>query len=373
MHNRYKEQGATALIVVVFSILLLMTVSLGFLRLVIQDQQRAQDDELSRGAYDSANAGVEDGKRVLQACSNGDLVACNAISAGECNTIHRSDVLHSHNTDTSEVFLQKIEGQDNKLDYDQAYTCVKINRQTNDVVGSIEADSSKVIPLNTNNNLNSITVSWFKKPSSGTVNIPTGGTTPLPQNSAWSPAGQVRPPVLRVQLMQYNKSSINLLDFDGDNGGRTLYLYPNQTGSTNLDFALDGRRSGSGSLLKPVLCQGSVMAGIYMCEATISVPNGATHGSYLRLTSIYGAADFRLTAQAAAGAPTQFLDVQPSIDSTGRASDVYRRVKARVEPQSNVDIFPRATVDVTNNFCKSFSVLPTPGSFNDGGCSYTGP
>ena len=55
--NRYHERGATAIVIVIFSVLLLLTVTVGFMRLVVQDQNRSTDSELSRGAYDSALAG----------------------------------------------------------------------------------------------------------------------------------------------------------------------------------------------------------------------------------------------------------------------------------------------------------------------------
>lgn len=84
--SRQIEQGAAALIVVIFSVLLLITVSLGFMRLVATDQQRTINDELARGAYDAAIAGVEDGKRVLQACmSSRSAAACTAIADNRCN------------------------------------------------------------------------------------------------------------------------------------------------------------------------------------------------------------------------------------------------------------------------------------------------
>jgi Tfp pilus assembly protein PilX len=59
--GRKHEYGATALLVVTFSILILTTISIGFMRLVVQDQNRTNNDELSRGAYGAALAGVEDG------------------------------------------------------------------------------------------------------------------------------------------------------------------------------------------------------------------------------------------------------------------------------------------------------------------------
>jgi len=367
--KRSAEQGAAALIVVVFSVLLLVTVSLGFIRLVVQDQQRTINDELARGAYDAALAGVEDGKRVLKACLNsGNTDACNALSTGECHTVHIAKIL-SDTDDASnhnEVLLQDSTGLDRG--FDQAYTCVKVQRNTDTYQRTINADSSLVVPLETAGPFTELALSWFVNPGGTPVDLGTNGT--LPTVTGWSPAGTVRPPILRVQLMQYRDGSFNLSDFDASGGGSTLYLYPSTAGASTtlpLSFASDGRATGA-DLLKAVECDAS--RPLYICSTGLTLPlpvGGAVNErkAYLRLTSIYGNTDISLQATS-----TQFQDVQPAIDSTGRASDVFRRVNARVE-SLGTSLYPRATVDITNNFCKTFSVTLT--SYDPGLCDYTGP
>lgn len=379
IRGRYKEQGATALIVVIFSVLLLVTVSLGFMRLVVHDQQRTTDDELSRGAYDSSIAGVEDGKRVLQACiANGDAAACSALANGECNTVHTAKILSpsDDSTNQSEVLLQNSTGTSGG--FDQAYTCVKIDRETDDFTGALSADTSQVIPLRTTGSFTDIIVSWFLKPDpSVTVDLNADGT--LPASTMWSPVGEVRPPILRVQLMQYRQGSFSLSDFDEDGGGHTVYLYPSTVGASDtlpVSFGSDLRRTAStDGLLKAVRCDASALASsTYVCSArlTLPLPVGATtpseRAAYLRVTSIYGNTDFRIQADG-----TKFLDVEPAIDSTGRAADVFRRVRARVQLVSPVDtqLYPRATVDITKNFCKNFAVSST--QYYAGSCLYSQP
>jgi Tfp pilus assembly protein PilX len=376
-NKRVAERGATALMIVVFSVLLLMTISVSFMRLVVQDQERTNNDELSRGAYDSSLAGVEDGKRVLQACiGNNDAAACSAIAADECNTIHSAKVLSASDSssNTDEVMVQNSSGTDGG--YDQAYSCVKIDRNTSDYQGSLSNDSSEVVPLQTVGSFTQVTVSWFKNPGAGTAFDLNASPSPLlPTATKWAAVGKTRPPLLRVQLMQYNGQNFKLDDFDQSGGSNTLYLYPSSVGLSVADFSSDARRSKTNNLLIPVKCNPGV-GSQYICSATLTLPlpvglpaaQIADRKAYLRVTSLYGDTDFTIQPVG-----TELQDVEPAIDSTGRAADVYRRVRARVQLVSpaETELYPRATVDITHNFCKDFGVSDS--QYIAGSCDYTKP
>lgn len=353
--KRRAEEGATAIIVVVFSILLLVTISLGFMRMVIQEQERSIENELSRGAYDSAMAGVEDGKRALEECRlNSTSLACAAITARECDTTASAGLVSKSN---NEVKLQTTGGVDGG--FDQAYTCVKISRDTPDFQGSLEADGSRIIPLETTGNFDKIRLSWFRNPgASQPVSFPAVSANPrFPSLANWTAAPAVRPPVLRVQLIMYQEGTSTIASFDSPDGGRTVYLYPaGTTGLTTGSFASDTRAASPSNILR-AQCG---TTGAYMCSMVLDLPRQITPAAasnrvmaYLRVTSVYAAADFSV-----APVGTSFNGVQPIVDSTGRASDVFRRVSARVERvnANDAQLYPRATLDLTGNFCKAFGV-----------------
>ena len=143
-HNKISQRGAVSLFIVMFSALLLTTITISFMQLMVKDQQQASYGDLSESAYDSAVAGVEDAKRALlmqQDCLGDSSQRCNdiraAIAAGECTTLSAVFAVPG-----SEVTIAQEEG-DRRLE--QAYTCVKITEDTSDYIGSIEPSASATL------------------------------------------------------------------------------------------------------------------------------------------------------------------------------------------------------------------------------------
>ena len=174
-----------------------------------------------------------------------------------------------------------------------------------------------------------------------------------------------------MQLIQRDIHNFKVDDFDADTSSRTLFLIPSTTGSNSLSFSLDARESSSTAELQQVKCDPTAL---YVCSTRISLlnqiePNGVTTGktAYLRISPMYGDTDYKVQLTNA-----NFDGVQPIIDSTGRASNVFRRVKVRTEFMSTADIYPRATVDITKNLCKNFSVTTSVADYRSG-CNHDQP
>lgn len=370
---RQREQGATALIIVMFFTLMMTVMAVGFVQMMVREQKASQDSELSQGAYDSALAGAEDGKRVLRACINGDTAACAAIDAGRCNTVSAARFVND--SPDGSVIQSKRTGGSNGSEYSQAYTCVKISRNTKNIEDQLENGASTVKQLRAMSGAayNRVTVQWFTKADSSTISFAPsralGVFTPVLQ---WGPS---RPPVLRLQLIQYKDGDLKVDDLDLNGGSNTLYLYPTQNGmGGDLRFADDGRTAGGRNRApaaspKIARCVSS-RVGQYACQATILLPNpirgtAANRSAFLRVTSLYNKASFSVSLQNNS-TPVMFEGVQPSIDSTGRAADVYRRVVERVElsdPLADTMLYPRATVDTTDSFCKAMVLTDDPNDF----------
>jgi len=379
MFNRRHESGAVSLFIVIFAMLLITVATLGFLRVMLNDQQQASDSDLSKSAYDSSLAGVEDAKRALiyyrTVCATTDIAACNAaraaMNSGVCNEGLSSVVTVTANKEVP--VQQQQSGNDSQLN--QAYTCVKINLNTDDYAGPVQANTSKLIPLRATKDFTTVTIEWYSTDdltaNSTSINLlpDASASKPFYLQSNWVAS---RPSVMRAQMIQFG-SNFTLDSFDAANSNlvnsnaNTLFLYP--TGQTNVasatndtwSLANDVRQVAPTGALQPTHCSGNLGGGGYACSAKLVLPNAVgqndtTRTAYLRLTPLYNASHIRVTL----GQGAQFDGVQPSIDSTGRANDLYRRVESRVDLVDTSFPFPEAAVDLTGNLCKDFIVTDAP-------------
>ncbi len=389
--NRLQQRGAVSLFIVVFSALLITVVAISFVGIMIQDQQQASTTDLSQSAYDSAQAGVEDAKRALiryqnMCSSDSNCVVNSKINSSTCNTAveELSDVKDvAASSSNGEVAVQT--GGSNSLD--QAYTCVKVDLNTVDYLGSLSANKLNVIPLNSVSQFDTVQIQWFSSSDlSSSTNFdvdlqdPTQGVPLLAQNS-WK---QNRPAIMQAQLVQFGSNGFTLSDFDSKNGSgqsnaNTLFLYPSgKTGivSSNIDtFVLgdrDIRRTPTGAPLQ-VTCSGNLATGGYACNVKLTLPEpigGGDRTAFLQLNALYNNSSYRITLlNGAAPTPVKFNAVQPEVDSTGRANDLFRRIKARVTLSDLNFPYPQAAVNVVGSLCKDFIVTDNVADYKAGSCT----
>lgn len=401
IHSRKHEQGAVSLFVVIFCALLMTVLTISFIRIMIQEQQQAATNDLSQSAYDSALAGVEDAKRALLLCESslaaGDAALCDKLDTQTCEsvpeTLATSGVVSTDPvTGNKEVKVQtSVTGSDEALN--QAYTCVKVTRKTNDYTSTLDASagegSSKIIPLRApeGEDFDAIELSWFAYrdfASAGLANHnialpPTGEPvefTPVSTNS-WA---KNRPPVLRAQLMQFT-DNFTLSQFDtttgsGESNANTIFLYPHErVESSSLKFTDDRRREQDVATgkLGVVTCASSVSTLPYACKIRIELPrpvggDATNRLAYLRLSTMYNSTSYSVKLLKGVDV-VQFDGVLPVVDSTGRANDIFRRVSSRVEMNPINFPYPDAAVDITGSLCKNFTV--TDGAGPNGGYAST--
>ena len=157
------RKGGISIFVVIMVSILVSIMSVGFLRLMLRDQEQASKLDLSQSAYDSAQAGIEDAKRFLRiyrgAC-NGKAVGnkvfegrtydCDAmhraVQGGNCYTLATAGI----GVNGAETIIQTTNGTgstSNDANLNQAYTCVKIQMNTADFLGRANEGAPSVVSL----------------------------------------------------------------------------------------------------------------------------------------------------------------------------------------------------------------------------------
>lgn len=376
LNKKNNQSGAVSLFVVIFTALLITVVTVSFIRIMVSDQQQATASDLAQSAYDSAQAGVEDGKRAIlklqSICNSGISTDCAqgaiTVTSNTCNsaTGWLGDIAGSGNKSDSEVKIAT--GGSNKLD--QAYTCLKIKTDTDDYLGSLGVDDNKLIPLVGLDDFNKIKIEWFNNKDLDSnitsINVPNSSNgTPLPSKDSWTnPSSPNRPAIMRAQLIQFD-SSFSVNDFETNSGSSSLFLYPSNKINTNISFIDNTRKTAT---VKPtqIHCEDNLSASNYACSATISLPAtvlAGSHNTYLNLESLYKNSNFRITLLNSSGGPVRFNGIQSIIDSTGRANDYFKRVSVRVEMTDINFPYPTMAVDTTGNICKDFIVTDSIGDY----------
>lgn len=383
------DRGGVSIFIVVFTALLVTIVTASFVQIVVRNQQSATYNDLSQSAYDAAMAGVEDAKRALvrlRDCQNNDDGSCdvadlrNKLESGDCDTLGDVGVV-KFDPDSHEVQVG-----DEQLN--QAYTCVKMVLDTESVEGALEASGVKTIPLRGKDSFDKVKLSWFSSDDLAvgvSASVPPVPLTspPLPQKTTSVGWEENRPPIMRTQLIQFKKKSIDLSDFtnSGTNNARTAFLYPNTTGTPSYDFdAIDMRRSPKSARNEPrsVVCDPSnTQTGVnngYVCSVILELPNPEggnknNREAYLQLQPIYNEAHYEVRLYDGSN-EVKFDAVQPVVDSTGRASDLFRRVKATIAlTDGGPNLYmPDAALSVKGNICKDFFITDNTADFVPGGC-----
>ncbi len=375
-----KQRGAVSIFVVIFAALLIVMTATAFVRIMLQDQMQATKDDLSRSALDSANAGVEDAKRLLvkfnKECVQAAGPNCgtwrNALNGEDCDALHTVLGLGASGSETAV-------GSDSSLQ--QAYTCVTVELDTIDYVGSLAPGVSQFIRLKGVGDFTQVKIDWYSKDNLQASNVSTirldadPARPDLAARSSW-PANT--PSVLRAQFMQfgasYALSSLDASDPANDNNASTIFMMPVTDSRLRVPLTtLNFNSAAYASPLQPVRCYADFTTSSndpYACSVTIGAgdPDDSANPSatvrredaYLRLNAPYNdTTHYRIQLLDASGGVVRFAGVQPRVDSTGRANDLFRRIVSRIEPVGNDFPFVEGALDVTGDLCKAFSVSST--------------
>ena len=392
--NNSKQQfkrGGVSMFLVVVAAMLISLMGASFLRTVLRDQTNATNQDLSQSAYDSAMAGVEDAKRFLniynKTCKYGayDAVKCpqmeNVLRSPSCNMMNTAGIGAA--SGETKIQTTSSAGVAGATELDQAYTCVKITRETNEFLGKAELNESKMVPLQSTKPFNQVKISWHSKedlsnPNNTAINYTGSGVSSskylLPSVEEWnkqSGNNTNRPAIMKAQFIGAISTN-NPTDLDNNafsssqgNGLNEMLYYPRTVGSSSIGLPTT-RRSGSSSTtdFSSVKCETNLNTVVYACSVIVNIgftmPANQTR-AYLRLTPIYTASNFKVELfNGSDPATVPFDGVQPKVDSTGRANDKFRRVESRLEFFTESMNLPQYAVTLegssSSSLCKNFWV-----------------
>lgn len=376
-HDNSKQQGFVSLFTVIFFMLLITVITVGFLRIMAAEQRQSLDNDLTASAQAAAQSGVEDAKRAILKYNSlpgsdplkGQLQS--ALNSTACDSLFSSAAVRSA------LNLNNNGSINGQPGLNQYYTCLNVTMNTPDYISQASAGKSEFIPLVAEGGqpYDQVLVSWhLASPSIGndgdgqpaayapSVLLPpvTGGAT------SWSSQGY--PAYLRVELYGYPNGVIDRGRIDQLT--RSVFLVPNASGNaaavpstTPINFgAVDPRGFDQTKVnLVGIRCNGTppnLAVGTYGCTARLELPLGqpSTSNTYfLRVTPLYGSTHFRLQLMHNSSTVVNFDGVEPMIDSTGRASDVFRRVQARVRLGDTTNL-PEFSAESANDICKNMQV-----------------
>lgn len=412
------QRGETSMVTVGMFMMLFSVIVVSFTFMAINTARTTLNDTLQSTAKAAAESGVEDAKRLLIYCygkykNSGSLtnegsyyedgklcsqVIGHTIDEGDCNSI----LSQTMNTSSSVISNVEQENNDYRVSVGEVasagddgtnreyYQCLKIATRSKDYLGLANEGRSLIIPLNLvdssgqRTNASEITIEWHKN-SIDADGIASGlsDNDGLPNKSNWLASGN-RPAVMRAEVLfvaNGNTSVTELQEHD-----YALTLRPASSGSSSIGMmnynSYQGYREQPNVQTVPFskakCSNGSGKE--YSCSVTLtglrgdSVNNGnaATNMGYLRLLTTYKGTHVKVTAKGIDGRDLFFDGVQPIVDVTGKSSDTFSRIQARLKPvSSDADSasswFPEYAVQTDGKICKKLNVFWETG---DDECNY---
>lgn len=384
-----KKRGSASFYVVAFSTLILVVIAASFISIVLSGLTRTENDELSQSAYDAALAGVEDAKVAFlnyQKCLNGSTrvggIDCGKIKewVSEQNCFMVGRILgRIGENDSEEVLIEErttTGGVGNNMQ--QAYTCATFKTVLSNYSYTLtQNETTKVVKVKVGggksaNDVGKVKISWGKASESNLKEKSNFDDSkkigfPTKENSTL-------PPVISVGLIQTART-FSLSDFEKTENGKrtnrgTVYLVPTnepeiaRTSNDDNGGYLGTCKNNDDKCGKAIVEAGQIVKtndhgvknksfavyclsdGEPSCSVTLELPEVIGGGERsdetfaFVISSPYGiSTEFEMEFLTASEETVELDGMQVEVDSTGRANNLFRRVKAVLE-SSEVSAFP---------------------------------
>lgn len=321
--TRKNQSGFVAIMVASVLMVIMALITLGFSRVVQNEQRQSLDSELSKQAFYAAESGINV-----------------AASSPEIFTVDKT---------TCDV-TEYNDGYVNAGDEDVKFTCLLIDPTPESLDfgnDSITTNKSKIVPLITPDPMARIIFEWRDSNSDSLENCasaPTDFETQYSGTGAWNKIAPIKIDLFGIP----NGTSFTRDQLIANQFG--AIFYPCQGGSNTTTYA-----AGTGVDLGKIIPVGCTVGAEYECRVEITGVLANQREFYTRIKSLYNDVNVRIMATNSVGARQSFSFAQSVVDSTGRANDVFRRLQARIPLYNNYD-YPQATVQTVEDICKLYQV-----------------
>ena len=404
-----RESGQASMVTVAMFMMLFAAIAVSFTFVVISASRQALNDSLQSSAKIAAESGVEDAKRLIVYCYN-------KRSGGSYTTPDAQQlcpqVIGKLSTDLEGMGCDKIlekmykkgisdveqegnrgyrvrvgnNGSNNNNENNEYYQCLKIATKTDNYQGIVNnLGKSIIVPLRVVDTQNqaaviaSLKIEWHRNVNGNDGDNPAemngAEGTGLPPANIWSSSN--RPAVLRVERVGVPKGNFALDQLaDSDTA---LTLRPSLKGNSSYNLgaykprypfndrnkiAPNNQYYDHSKKTVPIVEAACNDSGDYACKTTFdgeSLDTDKTADYYLRINAIYRSTHFKITAYDQNGKKLYFDGVQPLVDVTGRSSDSFSRIQARLKPTydnstNNSNWWPEYVIDTNGKVCKDIEV-----------------
>lgn len=412
-----RESGQASMVTVAMFMMLFAAIAVSFTFVVISASRQALNDSLQSSAKIAAESGVEDAKRLIVYCYNkrqsdgsylhqDDKQLCSEVIGKLSDKLEDMgcddilDKLGSNNYKNS--FAVEEEGNrghrvrvgnngGGSNENNEYYQCLKIATKTDNYQGMVNnLGKSVIVPLRVVNTQNqaaviaSLEIEWHRNVAGNDgdnqAEMHGASGTGLPPANIWSKNN--RPAVLRVERVGVPKKAggFSLNDLADSDTALTLRPSVNNKGSNYnlgaykpqylpLPLGRDGIAPNNqyydhSKKTVPIVEAACKDSGDYACKTTFDgelLDTDKTADYYLRINAIYRSTHFKITAYDKNGSKLYFDGVQPLVDVTGRSSDSFSRIQARLKPSfdKNADStnwWPEYVIDTNGKVCKDIEV-----------------